>query len=100
MGTIYFAVNPWTQEAYELGKGTWWQIAENGQIDCTNPEKFLQKVYEQVYFYAGKHYAWKIAAEVSRLGPILKLVDDTKYHHINRYRFVGSRYLDGRCKHD
>jgi hypothetical protein len=74
MGTLFFALNPDTRQVYELGKGGWPALADEGVLDCTDVEQLtprVLKVMEDWKFGVGDlpAYAREIAEGLVALRP-------------------------------
>jgi len=96
MGTIFYAVNPETQKAYELGKGNWIALCkENDEwtADCSRFEAILQKISDEILGTADPEYNVEIATALCALGPFLQIRDDHDGSNpIAGLELAGSRY--------
>ena len=104
MGTLYYAVNIETKQAYELGKGAWFALCDGTThfSDCSDREKVLARVTgviraggwtEEVQ--VDTRYHERIADALVRLGPRVKIVDDAScLKPLDGLELIGSRYMD------
>lgn len=111
MGIVYYARNPETKQAYELGKGPWFVLTSPDRdggysskvADCSDYERVLRVITDEVL----RGWPWtkeamedlgyhrEIARALVALGPILEIVDDTTWDDpIEGYVMVGSRYRE------
>jgi hypothetical protein len=104
MGILYFARNPETKQAYELGKGHWFKLASpDGVADCSDYDRVLRVITDEIIrepLWAKEAvedpgYHQEIARALVALGPSLEIVDDTTWDDpVDGYEMVGSRYRD------
>jgi hypothetical protein len=104
MGILYYARNPETKKAYELGKGHWFKLAGTEDVaDCSDYERVLRVITDEIIrepLWEKKavedlDYHREIARALVALGPSLEIVDDTTWDDpVEGYVMVGTRYRE------
>jgi hypothetical protein len=104
MGILYYARNPETKKACELGKGHWFKLAGPDDIaDCSDYDRVLRVITDEIIrepLWAKEavedlDYHRQIARALVALGPILEIVDDCAWNDpVGGYVIVDSRYRD------
>ena len=105
MGTLFYALNPATQQVYELGKGAWYTLAVEGVLDCSDVDRLTASVLAVMgngwAFKDGfdvPAYAREIAESLAALRPTRLLNDSwddlSDEEGEDLYEQVGSRYKE------
>jgi hypothetical protein len=104
MGILYYARNPETKRAYELGKGHWFKLAgPDGLADCSDYERILRVITDEMIreplwtkeAVEDLDYHREIARALVSLGPMLEIADDSTWDDPTEgYEMVGGRYRE------